>query len=40
MLDDKMTAVLSVIQEYCEEPDVFKILDADDILSKLPRHSS
>jgi hypothetical protein len=31
-----MTAVLSVIQEYCEEPDVFKILDADDILSKLP----
>ena len=36
MLDNTMTAVLSVIQELCGELDVFKILDADDILSKLP----
>lgn len=36
MLEEKQTRVLDAIWEFCKEPDVFKILDADDILSALP----
>ncbi|MDD4839300.1 MAG: hypothetical protein PHE93_01340 [Clostridia bacterium] len=36
MLDTKLTQVLEIIQSFCNEPDAYKILDADDILTKLP----
>ena len=37
MLNERTAKVLDIIQDFCVEPDAFKVLDAEDILAKLPQ---
>lgn len=38
MYNERTAKVLEIIQDFCVEPDAFKVLDAEDILAKLPEN--